>query len=167
MQLLSILILINFISVIEGLNNFLLKLYCDERFSYLNEKFKIIYYTFFFTKIFNYSLEKYQSIMLQEIFNVIQYKFSNSSITISFCFISKSCKIGKNQRNVNKTVWWNCIHAAFMFTFINPCYMEGPSKFLCCVFKVSRYKRIDFIHRIKVAQYFPFNILKTCKFLNK
>lgn len=47
MQLLSILILINFISVIEGLNNFLLKLYCDERFSYLNEKFKIIYYTFF------------------------------------------------------------------------------------------------------------------------
>lgn len=35
-----------FISVIEGLNN-LLKLYCDERFSYLNEKFKIIYYTFF------------------------------------------------------------------------------------------------------------------------
>lgn len=61
-----------FISVIEGLNNFLLKLYCDERFSYLNEKFKIIYCTFFFTKIFNYSLEKYQSIMLQEIFNVIQ-----------------------------------------------------------------------------------------------
>lgn len=35
-----------FISVIEGLNN-LLKLYFDERFSYLNEKFKIIYYTFF------------------------------------------------------------------------------------------------------------------------
>lgn len=42
-----------FISVIEGLNN-LLKLYCDERFSYLNEKFKIkikILHIFFYKDI--------------------------------------------------------------------------------------------------------------------